>query len=95
AGLELVLWERRPGVTLEPDTTVELEGTSYQKDESGSATFTATGTTGTAPSGTMRYVDYRGPSSTRLSFERWSGDGSWEVSTGEPVAAESMQVLHR
>ena len=94
SGTELVLWDRLRGSDLLPGgSEVVHEGVAYRKDETGRAGFSAVGTTGTAPAGTMEYADYRSPTSARLSFERW-GTGSWEVSTGVPVAATSITILH-
>jgi hypothetical protein len=93
-GTELVLWDRLTGTDLQPGgTEVVHDGVTYRRDETGRAGFSAVGTTGTAPAGTMEYADYRG-AQARLSFERWSSSGSWEVSTGRPVAATSLTILH-
>ena len=95
AGPELVLWDRLPASDLVPDESqVVHDGVTYRKDETGRAGFAATGTTGTAPAGTMEYADYLGTASSRLSFERWSSTGSWEVSIGQPVALTSLTILH-
>jgi hypothetical protein len=94
-GTELLLWERVASSDLTPDSAeVALNGTAYRRDERGSARFTAIGTTGTAHTGTMHYADYLSSGPMRLSFERWSTTGSWEVSTGSVVAVESLTILH-
>ena len=97
SGLELALWKRIPGSDLTPDATeVAHDGVAYRRDERGTARFASTGTTGAAEAGTAEYADYV-PSAggdARLSFERWSSDGSWEVSTGRVVLPESLSILH-
>jgi len=97
SGLELALWQRLPGSDLNPDAReVALDGVAYRRDERGTARYASTGTTGAAESGTAEYADYLpaagGPA--RLSFERWSTGGSWEVSTGRVVLPESVSILH-
>ncbi|MGW4498672.1 DUF4178 domain-containing protein [Micromonospora sp. NPDC004336] len=85
--LELVLWAAEPGATVTPGApTIDFAGRRYNWDESGQARYTATGTTGLDPNGTMRYHDYQAPGGARLSFEAY-GEAGWEVALGE--------VLHR
>ncbi|MFG3698771.1 DUF4178 domain-containing protein [Micromonospora sp. NPDC047620] len=85
--LELVLWAAEPGTTVTPGApTIDFAGRRYNWDESGQARYTATGTTGLDPTGTMRYHDYQAPGGARLSFEAY-GEAGWEVALGE--------VLHR
>jgi hypothetical protein len=97
SGLELVLWDRLPGSDLTPDTAeVASDGVAYRRDERGTARYASTGTTGAPESGTAEYADYlpAGGGERRLSFERYSSGGSWEVSTGRVVLAESLTILH-
>lgn len=97
SGLELVLWDRLPGSDLVPDRAeVAHDGVAYRRDEKGTARYSSTGTTGAAESGTAEYVDYlpAGGGPGRLSFERYSSGGSWEVSTGRVVLSESLTILH-
>lgn len=97
SGLELVLWDRIPGSDLTPDAAeVAFDGVAYRRDERGRARYASTGTTGAPESGTAEYADYlpAGGGERRLSFERWSSGGSWEVSTGRVVLAESLTILH-
>jgi hypothetical protein len=97
SGLELALWQRVPGSDLTPDAQeVAHDGVAYRRDERGTARFAATGTTGTAQAGTAEYADYvpAGGGELRLAFERYSSDGSWEVSTGRVVLPESVSILH-
>jgi len=96
-GLELVLWDRVSGSDLTPDRAeLAVDGTAYRRDERGSARYASTGTTGAAASGTAEYADYlpAGGGDARLSFERFSTGGSWEVSRGQVVLAESLTILH-
>ena len=94
-GVEIAVWDRVPGSTLTPDDAqVTHDGVAYRRDEQGSARFSAIGSTGTAQSGTMQYADYLGAGDALLSFERFSASGSWEMSTGRTVAAESLTILH-
>ncbi|MGS2613994.1 DUF4178 domain-containing protein [Micromonospora sp. LZ34] len=85
--LELVLWTAEPAATVTPGApTIDFAGRRYTWDESGQARYTAIGTTGLDPNGTMRYYDYQAPGGARLSFEAY-GEAGWEVAQGE--------VLHR
>lgn len=96
-GLELVLWDRIPGSDLTPDSAeVAHEGTAYRRDERGRARYSSTGTTGAPAAGTADYADYvpTGGGPARLSFERYSTSGSWEVNVGRVVLAESVSILH-
>ncbi|HET8994772.1 MAG TPA: DUF4178 domain-containing protein [Rhodococcus sp. (in: high G+C Gram-positive bacteria)] len=93
--LEMTLWMRREGTGLEPGGDVVLDDRVHRQLEAGTARFTAEGTTGTAPSGTMDYADYATADSTGLiAFERWSRGGSWEVSTGRTVTRSELTVIH-
>jgi hypothetical protein len=97
SGLELVLWDRLAGSDLTPDSAeVAHEGVAYRRDERSRARYASTGTTGAPESGTAEYADYvpAGGGERRLSFERWSPGGSWEVSAGRVVLAESLTILH-
>ncbi|MDO9409431.1 DUF4178 domain-containing protein [Patulibacter sp.] len=93
-GTDVALWNavEAPG-GLSPDGgAVTFEGRTYKKVESGSATFTSTGTTGLPDSGRARYADYKAEGGRLLSFEQWSGDGSWEVSTGSAVGTHLLEI---
>ncbi|GAA2701778.1 DUF4178 domain-containing protein [Micromonospora olivasterospora] len=90
--LELVLWTAEPSATLAPGApTVDFDGRRFASHESGSARFTATGTTGLDPAGTMRYHDYRSPDGARLSFEAY-GNAGWEVARGELLHRAEVMV---
>ena len=96
SGLELVLWERAPAVDLSADAKeITHGGVTFRRDERGRARYSSTGTTGAAPSGEMQYADYlpAAGGDARLSLEQFSAGGSWEVSHGRVVLAESLDIL--
>jgi uncharacterized membrane protein len=67
-----------------------------QQIERGRAAYTAEGTTGTLPTGTVDYADYATADRTGLiAFERWAPAQSWEVSTGRAVSRGELAVYHR
>ncbi|MDQ7903829.1 DUF4178 domain-containing protein [Phytohabitans sp. ZYX-F-186] len=84
--LELVLWYEVPSATVTPGApTVDFDGRRYTRDEGGHARYTATGTTGLNPTGTVRYEDYAAPDGALLSFESYGDSGKWEVGRGEKL----------
>ena len=90
--LELVLWESVSAPDLSPGAAeVVHDGVTYRREEQGRARFTATGSTGTAPSGTAEFVDYEA-GERRLSFERFGTDGDWEVGLGVVVNERSLDI---
>jgi hypothetical protein len=90
--LELVLWAAEPGAKVTPGApTIELAGRKFKWDESGQARYTATGTTGLDPTGTMRYHDYQAPGGGRLSFEAF-GEAGWEVALGEKLHRSEVMI---
>ena len=95
-GISVSLWQRVPRTDVDGDPgarSVTHADVAYKLHEDGQATYTAEGTTGTAPSGTARYVDYRGPDDKRLSFEQFGRD--WEVSVGHTVLPRAVDVFPR
>ena len=90
--LELCLWTGVDAPDLAPGAgELAWDGTTYVRQEQGRATFTASGSTGTGPTGTVEYVDYAaGPK--RLSFERFGGAGDWEVGVGEVVNERALDI---
>jgi hypothetical protein len=91
-GLEVVVWHRSPPGALEPGAaSITHGGTTYTLEERGSAAYTAEGSTGTATSGQMDFADYAN-GDERLSFERWGGDGGWEVSTGRVISEHALDI---
>ncbi|WP_320672787.1 DUF4178 domain-containing protein [Patulibacter defluvii] len=92
-GTDVALWKAVDDAgELEPSGSVTYGGRTYKKVESGKARFTSTGTTGVPESGAAWYVDYKAEGGKRLGFERWSQEGSWEVSTGEVVPAHLLEI---
>ncbi len=93
-GITVVLWQRvgRGELDGEPGSpTVRHNQISFSLQEDGEASFRAEGTTGTAPSGTSRYADYRGPEGRLLSCERFGE--SWEVSVGHEVLPRAFDIF--
>ncbi|MEV0154196.1 DUF4178 domain-containing protein [Micromonospora sp. NPDC050686] len=90
--LELVLWTAEPGATIAPGApTIDFDGRRYAWEESGQARYSATGTTGLDPSGTVRYHDYRAQGGARLAFEAY-GEAGWEVGRGEQVHRPEVMI---
>lgn len=90
-GLEVTLWERASGVTLEPGPgTLEHGGLTYRREEQGTARFRLDPG---GESGTMQYADYSAGEHL-LAFERY-GTGSWEVSTGRAIFEHALDVYPR
>lgn len=73
------------------DRDVIVGAVAYRLQEQGSAAFTATGSTGTAPSGTCRYADYRSADGRLLGFENFGA--RWEASLGERVEPFELTVF--
>ncbi|MGH3933552.1 MAG: DUF4178 domain-containing protein [Pseudonocardiaceae bacterium] len=93
--LEMTLWMRREGTGLTPDGEVILDVRVHRQIERGRATYTAEGTTGTPPSGSVDYADYATSDGTgMIAFERWAPTQSWEVSTGRSVTRGELFVYH-
>lgn len=90
--LEIVLWERVDAPDLQPGPTdLTYEGTAFRRKEQGSARFTASGATGTAPSGTVEYADYSA-GDRHLSFERFGSEGDWEIGIGRTVNERELDI---
>ncbi|MGH3752774.1 MAG: DUF4178 domain-containing protein [Pseudonocardiaceae bacterium] len=93
--LEMTLWMRREGTGLSPDGAVTLDDRVHRQIERGRASYTAEGTTGTPPSGSVDYADYATSDGTgMIAFERWAPTQSWEVSTGRSVTRGELTVYH-
>jgi hypothetical protein len=94
--LELSLWHEVPGATVQPGpASLDFDGRRYHKDESGTARFASSGTTGLSASGTAKYVDYEAKDGALLSFESYAGPGEpdkWEVGRGEPLVRAEVRV---
>lgn len=94
--LELVLWTEAPDVAVTPGPAqLDIDGRHYRRDESGRATFTALGSTGLDPTGTVRYHDYRAADGARLSFEAYGDSERWEAGTGEPLHRADVRIYPR
>lgn len=90
-GLELCLWNRVSGSPQVPGAASLTDGgVDYLLAERGEAVFRAEGTTGTASSGDMEYIDYVA-GDRRLSFERF-GATTWEVSRGRVVGERELTI---
>ena len=93
--LEMTLWKRREGTGLTPDGEVILDDRVHRQIERGKASYTAEGTTGTPPSGSVDYADYATSDGTgMIAFERWAPTQSWEVSTGRSITLGELTVYH-
>ncbi|AXB43495.1 DUF4178 domain-containing protein [Amycolatopsis albispora] len=90
--LELVLFTALTDVTVTPGKTIELDGRTYRHQESGTATFTAEGTTGLDSGGTVHYQDYAAGDDARLSLESYGQSGKWEVSRGEVLSRYEVRI---
>lgn len=90
--LETILWERVQATNLDPaGDRVTYEGTTFTLDERGRARFTSQGSTGAPGAGRVEYADFRA-GEERLGFERYTTDGTWEVSRGRPVPEHGLDV---
>ena len=91
-GLEVVVWDRVRGGPLEPGPDrLEHAGATFELDERGHANFTAEGSTGTAPSGRVEFVDYEA-GDRRLSFERYGDGAGWEMGTGTVISEHVLDI---
>ncbi|GAB3151313.1 DUF4178 domain-containing protein [Micromonospora sonneratiae] len=90
--LELVLWTEEPAATVTPGKpTINFDGRRFTRKESGRARYTAIGTTGLNPTGTVAYHDYTA-GEARLSFESYGDSGKWEVGRGERLHRAEVQI---
>ncbi len=90
--LEIVLWESADAPDLQPGATdLTYDGTAFRRKEQGQATFTASGATGTAPSGSVEYADYTA-GDRRLSFERFGTGADWEVGIGRTLNERELDI---
>jgi hypothetical protein len=91
-GLEVAVWERAPAGDLEPGADrISHEGVDYELHERGHASFTAEGSTGTATSGRLEYVEYAA-GERRLAFERFGADAGWELGSGAVVSEHALDI---
>lgn len=91
--LELAMWHRQSGLTLQPGGDHQFDGVTYREVERGHASYTTEGNTGLPPAGDMAYVDYASPDRTaKLGFEQWAPTMAWEVSVGRTVLPGELTV---
>lgn len=83
----ITFWYELPGEQVESGSVGDAElgvgGVTYRRGERGRATFTAVGSTGTAPSGCVDWVDYRAADGRLLGCERF--DDGWQAHLGQVV----------
>ncbi len=90
-GLECIVWERRPDPSLEPGAgSIEIDGTSYEFGEQGTADYTLEEGSGPGGAGKVEYADYEA-GEKHLSFERFDGSG-WEINVGVEVSEHAFDV---
>ncbi len=94
-GFEVSLWHSIALGDIEQggpgDRDVIVEGIAYRLQEQGTARFSALGATGTTPSGTVEYADYKSVDGKLLGFEKF-GTG-WEPSLGEVLHPWELTVF--
>ena len=91
--LQLVLWERRSDLQLQPGGELTVYGELFRETERGSASYTTEGTTGLPAGGDMDYIDYANAGETLfLGFERWAPTMPWEVSFGRQLTPGELTV---
>ncbi|HEX8102531.1 MAG TPA: DUF4178 domain-containing protein [Solirubrobacteraceae bacterium] len=91
-GLECAIWERGRGLDLQPGArTLEHDGVTYERDERGTASFTAEGSTGTGTGGRVEYADYAA-GGRLLSFERYGDAAEWEAGLGRVVSEHELDI---
>ena len=91
--LELVLWNPRKDLNLDPHATIEVDGVTYREIERGGARYTTEGTTGLPAAGDMSYVDYEGPNGMRLGLEKYGPTTPWEATIGQVVTPGEFTVF--
>ncbi|MFC2726119.1 MAG: DUF4178 domain-containing protein, partial [Corynebacterium matruchotii] len=91
--LELVLWNPRKDLNLDPHATIEVDGVTYREIERGGARYTTEGTTGLPAAGDMSYVDYEGPNGMRLGLEKYGPTTPWEATIGQVVTPGEFNVF--
>ncbi|MFR9728526.1 DUF4178 domain-containing protein [Saccharopolyspora sp. MS10] len=89
--LELTLWTPVEDAGEPGPKHVEFGGRTYERDESGTATFRSEATTGLSERGTVRYRDYEAADGSLLGFESW-GEAGWEASTGEELSRYDVRI---
>jgi hypothetical protein len=94
--LELAMWVARKdlvGQGLQPGGQHVVDGVTFQESERGRAGYTTEGTTGLPAGGEMDFVDYANADETALlSFERWTPNTPWEISTGKALVPGELTM---
>ncbi|WP_033343456.1 DUF4178 domain-containing protein [Catenuloplanes japonicus] len=91
--LEVVLWHEVADAAVAPGPkNVDFDGRSYRSDETGTARFTSSGTTGLDANGTVRYHDYEAKDGALLSFESYGDAGKWEAARGESLVRAEFRI---
>lgn len=77
-----------------PPEHVEYDGARFELEEWGRAKVSRVGQTGDKKGGTLSvtYYDYEAPGGRYLSVEQW-GEGEFEVSVGESVRPNELEIL--
>lgn len=89
-----VHWTPRYDLFGEPDPSgLTLDGRRWSLDEAGTAEYTATGDTGTGPSGTCEFAEFveDAGGEARLVFESFDG-AVWEISVGRRVDLDEVRA---
>jgi hypothetical protein len=90
--LEVIEWQRSRSLGIAPGPRqLEHEDVTYELEERGTANYTSEGTTGAPGGGRAEYADYAA-GDRRLSFERYSAAGEWEVSLGKKISEHALDV---
>lgn len=94
--LEAALYRTVTDLTFssKPPEFVEYEGERFELEEWGRAKVTRIGETGDKRGGTLSvtYYDYEAPGGRLLSVEQW-GEGEYEVSVGESIRPNELEIL--
>jgi hypothetical protein len=89
-GTVIVVWTPRNDLVGEPDRSgVTMDGREWTLAATGSATYTATGDTGTGSTGSCDFVEFSDADGL-LVFESFDG-GVWEISVGRLVDAARVR----
>lgn len=92
---EVSLWHALPEGDIEQGTVGDRDiivgGVAYRLQEQGTADFTASGATGTQPSGSVKYADYKSVDGKLLGFENYGT--RWEPALGEVLQPWELTVF--
>lgn len=79
--------------TERPPEYINYDGDRFELEEYGRARATRQGKTGFKNAGSVKYFEYEGPGGRMLSVEQWGDGGSYEVSVGETIRPEALEIL--